>query len=126
MRLSPRPRARGEPTIALINIVFLMLVFFLVAGQVARPVDREVVLVDAAVAAARVPDDVLVLRADGTILWRSAPVKLEDFAAAQPDGPLRLLPDRNVPARELIALASTLRAAKGREVRLVTARSLGP
>jgi biopolymer transport protein ExbD len=126
MRLPPRPRSRAEPNIALINIVFLMLIFFLVAGQVARPPDRAVALVDAAVAAARVPDDALVLRADGATLWRGAPVTPEAFAAARPDGPLRVLPDRNVPARDLIAAAATLRAATGREVRLVTARGLTP
>jgi biopolymer transport protein ExbD len=121
-----RQRRQAEPTIALINIVFLMLVFFLVAGQVARPVDRDVDLVDTALAAARVPDDALVLRADGTTLWQGDAVTPEGFAVAQPNGPLRVLPDRNVPARDLIALAGALRAATGREVRLITARSLGP
>jgi biopolymer transport protein ExbD len=130
LRLSARPQSgppsRAEPTLALINVVFLMLIFFLVAGRVARPVDREVALVDAAVAAARMPDDALVLRADGATLWRGRPVTPEAFAAVQPEGPLRVLPDRNTPARDLIALAGTLRAATGREVRLVTARSLVP
>jgi biopolymer transport protein ExbD len=129
VRPLPPRRPRPEPTVALINVVFLMLVFFLVAGQVARPVDREVQLVEAALAAARVPDDALVLRADGAVLWRGAPVTPEAFAAAMDDRPegmaLRILPDRDLPARDLVAAAAALRGATGREVRLVTARSLG-
>ncbi len=129
-RLAPRPRRRAEPTIALINIVFLMLVFFLVAGQVARPLDREVQLVDAALATERAPDDALVLRADGAMLWRGDPVTPEAFAAAQSGGPdatpLRILPDRNLPARELIAVAASLRAASGRDVRVITTRGRAP
>ncbi|MCX7645795.1 MAG: biopolymer transporter ExbD [Rhodobacteraceae bacterium] len=113
---------------ALINVVFLMLVFFLVAGQVARPVPREVELVEADFDAARAPDDALVLRADGTTLWRGQPTEPEVFAASAPvERPLRLLPDRSVPAATLIAVAARLRvAAQGRAVRLVTARSLAP
>lgn len=128
MRLAPRPRVKPEPTIALINIVFLMLVFFLIAGQVAQPVDRDVQLVDADLAAARVPDDALVLRADGTVLWRGETTTPEAFAAARhaQDGPLRILPDRNLPARDLIAVAASLRAQTGQDVRLVTQRGLAP
>lgn len=34
-----RQKSEREPTIALINIVFLMLVFFMVAGTLAAPLD---------------------------------------------------------------------------------------
>lgn len=128
MRLAPTPRAKPEPTIALINIVFLMLVFFLIAGQVAQPVDPDVRLVDADLAAARVPDDALVLRADGAVLWRGQTTTPEEFAAARAadEGPLRILPDRNLPARDLIAVAASLRAQTGQDVRLITERGLAP
>jgi biopolymer transport protein ExbD len=126
MRLASPPRTKPEPTIALINIVFLMLVFFLVAGQIAQPADPEVRLVDAETASARVPDDALVLRADGTMLWQGMATTPGDFAAAQTDGPLRIVPDRDLSARELIAVAAALRAATGQDVRLVTERGLAP
>jgi biopolymer transport protein ExbD len=41
-------RQGREPTIALINIVFLMLIFFLVAGTLAAPLDKELKLVSTA------------------------------------------------------------------------------
>lgn len=130
MRLATPPRNKPEPTIALINVVFLMLVFFLVAGQIARPTDREVTLIDADLPSANVPDDALVLRADGTLQWRGEPTTILDFAVAQvtaPDGPaLRILPDRNLAARDLIAVAVDLRAITGRDVRLVTQQGLTP
>lgn len=128
MRLAPLPRAKPEPTIALINVVFLMLVFFLIAGQVAQPLERDMQLVDADIAAARVPDDALVVLADGTLLWRAEVTTPAAFAAAQADqsGGLRLLPDRNLPARELIALAAALRSATGQDLRLVTQTGLAP
>lgn len=128
MRLAPPPRAKPEPTIALINVVFLMLVFFLIAGQVAQPLERDMQLVDADIAAARVPDDALVVLADGTLLWRAEVTTPAAFAAAQADqsGGLRLLPDRNLPARELIAIAAALRSATGQDLRLVTQTGLVP
>jgi biopolymer transport protein ExbD len=128
MRLAPPPRAKPEPTIALINVVFLMLVFFLIAGQVAQPLERDMQLVDADIAAARVPDDALVVLADGTLLWRAEVTTPSAFAAAQADqsGGLRLLPDRNLPARELIAIAAALRSATGQDLRLVTQTGLAP
>ncbi|MEM1101331.1 MAG: biopolymer transporter ExbD, partial [Pseudomonadota bacterium] len=39
-------RDRGEPTLPLINIVFLMLIFFLVTAQTARPLDPSMELVE--------------------------------------------------------------------------------
>lgn len=128
MRLSRPPRRRAEPTIALINVVFLMLVFFLVAGRIARPIEDDLRLVQADLAAARVPDDALVLRADGSLLWQGRPADPESVIAAMPgEGPLRLLPDRDLPARDLIAVAARLRELAGdREVRLVTERGLTP
>ncbi|EPX87756.1 Biopolymer transport protein [Rubellimicrobium thermophilum DSM 16684] len=128
MRLSRSPRRRAEPTIALINVVFLMLVFFLVAGRIARPIEDDLRLVQADLAAARVPDDALVLRADGSLLWQGRPADPESAIAVMPgEGPLRLLPDRDLPARDLIAVAARLRELAGdREVRLVTERGLTP
>ena len=41
-----RRKSQSEPTLPLINIVFLMLVFFLVAAQVARPLDPTLELVE--------------------------------------------------------------------------------
>ncbi|TGD63637.1 biopolymer transporter ExbD [Tabrizicola sp. WMC-M-20] len=126
MGLAALPRPPSEPTITLINVVFLMLIFFLVAGQVAAPVDRDIQLIDAAALATRAPDDALAVRSDGTTLWRGEVTTPEAFAAARiADGAevLRLVPARDLPAQDLLRIANALRMAGAAEVRLVTDRS---
>ncbi len=123
-------RARGEPTIALINVVFLMLVFFLVAGSLAPPLDGDVQLVRAAELDRSAPPDALVIRADGTTLHRGQPVSPADYLARRGEEtgsaapPARLVPDRDLSARRLADIAGALRAAGAGEVILVTERAL--
>ena len=78
--IRPSPPRRGrDSTIALINIVFLMLIFFLIAGTVAPPLDREIDLVDTS----GLVVEGVVQKRDGTLsikadrFWR-----LTDIAAA--------------------------------------------
>jgi len=126
--LRPAPaRRRAEPTIALINVVFLMLIFFLVAGTVAPPLDKGLKLVRTEGLEGAEPPDALVLSADGTLGFRGAPVNAADWLAGQ-DAParerVRLVPDRDVPAARLVAVAAELRAAGAGRVVLVTERGL--
>lgn len=126
LRAAP-PRQRPEPTIALINIVFLMLIFFLVAGSLAPPLDPSLTLVRTADLDGAEPPDALVLAADGTLGFRGAAVEagawlagLDEAARAR----VRLVPDRDVPAARLLAVAAELRAAGAGQVVLVTERGL--
>jgi biopolymer transport protein ExbD len=66
------PRTRREPTIALINIVFLMLVFFLAAATLARPLDGDLRLVRTSDLEGRAPPDALVIHSDGRLAYRGA------------------------------------------------------
>jgi len=130
MALAPaRTRRRAEPMIALINVVFLMLVFFLVAAAVAPPLDRSVALAEAAQAEGRAPPDAAVIRADGTLVYRGAEITSEGYLAARlSEGrgavALRLVPDRALPARQLVEIAANLRAAGAQEIWIVTERGL--
>lgn len=130
MALAPLPlRRRSEPMIALINIVFLMLVFFLVAAAIAPPIDRSVALVEAAQAEGRAPPDAAVIRADGTMIYRGAEVTSEAYLAArlsEASGAvaLRLVPDRDLPAARLVGIAGELRRAGATEIWIVTERGL--
>lgn len=130
MALSPlSPRRRSEPMIALINIVFLMLIFFLVAAAIAPPLDRGVALVRADRVEGRAPPDAAVIRADGTLVYRSAEIGSEAYLAARLSESadrvaLRLVPDRDLPAARLVAIAADLRRAGADEVWIVTERGL--
>ena len=119
-------RRRADPTITLINVVFLMLMFFLVAGTIAAPPPADLRLVQLAQADPLVPPDVIALTADGTALWQDAPADPAAYVAALPpaaQGIARVMPDRDAPASALITLARALRAAGATEVRIVTERS---
>lgn len=119
-------RKEREPTIALINIVFLMLVFFLVAGTLARPLDRDLRLVSVADLAGAAPADALVILADGGMRWRGEVVAdVADFVAAQPEaGRVRVVPDRDLPAADLVRIGRALRVAGAGRVVIVTERGL--
>lgn len=123
-RRTPTKRTR-EPTIALINVVFLMLVFFMVAGTLAPPLSRDIRLVDAAGLGRAAPPDALVLMADGTLLHRGAPVADPATWFARHGGEAaRLVPDRDAPAARLVEVARALRQAGAERVLIVTERGL--
>ncbi|MEM6739859.1 MAG: biopolymer transporter ExbD [Pseudomonadota bacterium] len=149
VRSRPRPRAtrrKPEPTIALINVVFLMLIFFLVAGTVAPPLDPDLTLATAEDLEGRAPPDALVLHADGTTTFRGTDLDPAAYVAqltAEADagageqasagagdagaaGPLaaRLVPDRDVPAIRLMEVTLELRAAGAAQVMVVAERGL--
>ena len=121
-------RQKPEPTIALINIVFLMLVFFLVAGTLAQPLDTALKLVQTRDLEGREPPDALVLHADGHLSFRG---KTLDGVTAFTTGKtpeqlakIRIVPDRAAPASRLVAVTGELRAAGAQSVVIVTERAL--
>jgi len=128
MKRKPRS-TKGEPTIALINIVFLMLIFFMVSGTLARPLDASLSLVRTADLEGRAPPDAMVVHADGRLSYQGRAVAApEDYLAALPEaareGAVRLVPDRDLPAVELVGIAAKLRAAGAGRVMIVTERGL--
>jgi biopolymer transport protein ExbD len=124
----PRHRARIEPTIALINVVFLMLVFFMVASTIAPPMDRDLRLVSTSDLDGRAPPDTLVVHPDGRLTYRGAPVaSAQAFHAARPEDErdvVRIVPDKALSAITLVNLARDLRASGASRVVIVTERGL--
>ena len=145
----PTLRRKSEPTTTLINVVFLMLIFFLIAGQIAPPLDSRVELVETGELDPSAPPDAVVVLPDGTLVYRGVPTDVESVvllasrAASQPgtspapgfldglpdlenaaDTPIRLVPDRALPARDLMRIAAELEAAGAAGVLLVTERGL--
>jgi len=122
------PRKEREPAIALINIVFLILIFFLVAGTLAAPLDAELKLVRTADLDRTAPADALVVHSDGGLSHRGAQVaSAEAWMAAMPEearARVRLVPDRDLPAQELVRLGRALRIAGAERVIIVTERGL--
>ncbi len=127
MKPTSAPRRR-EPTIALINIVFLMLIFFMAAATLAPPLSREVTLVRTQELEGRAPPDALVVHADGRLEYRGQPVTTPAaHLSALPEPArrkVRIVPDAELPAPELIRLGAALRAAGAERVTMVTERGL--
>lgn len=132
MRVAPTSmrRAKPEPTIALINIVFLMLIFFIVAAQIAPPLDGEVRLVSTAELENREPPDALVIMPDGLMKYRGALVTPAHYVTikqeANPEDlkAIRLVPDRELPAARLIDIGRQLRGLGAGKIMLVTEQGI--
>ncbi|MEM8774218.1 MAG: biopolymer transporter ExbD [Pseudomonadota bacterium] len=123
-----KDRPKREPTIALINIVFLMLVFFMVAGTLSRPLDDELSLVRTSDLEGRAPPDTLVLHPDGRMSYRGETLEsVEDFYTLNESADTevaRIVPDRDVPAQTLVKIARDLRVAGAQSVLIVTQKGL--
>lgn len=118
------PRRKRDATIALINIIFLMLIFFLIAGTVAPPLSPDLELVDTSGLEGREPPDALVLHEDGRLSYRGEDSDPESYMAGHGTGPVRIVPDRNVPAPRLIEVTGMLRRNGAAAVILVTEQAL--
>lgn len=117
-------RSRRDPSIALINVVFLMLIFFLITGTVAPPLDPDLQLVDTAGLEGREPPDALILHADGSLSFRGQPIDAAGYVALTGDAPARIVPDRAAPGTRLIEVSGALRRLGAPSVVLVTERAL--
>ncbi|WP_390910847.1 biopolymer transporter ExbD [Pseudosulfitobacter sp. SM2401] len=112
-----------EPTIALINVVFLMLVFFMVAGTLAAPIDPDLKLVKTQDLDGTEPADVLVIMADGTLMSQGAVVEdLAEFLDQfdRETGTARLMPDQDTAALRMIEVARKLRQNGAQRVVILT------
>ncbi|MEM6627589.1 MAG: biopolymer transporter ExbD [Pseudomonadota bacterium] len=118
-----RPSTKREPVISLINIVFLILIFFMVAGTLTGRNTSGVAFVQTSDLDCCVDADALVLTARGQALDETgAPISLIDHVGAMPeDAPtVRLMPDRDLPATDLIATISDLKRAGAGRIVVVT------
>ncbi|KAE9631673.1 ExbD/TolR family protein [Parasedimentitalea maritima] len=128
MRIKQPIASQKEPTIALINIVFLMLVFFMIAGTLAVPLDKELRLIETTGLEGREPPDTLVVHANGRLSLQGKPLAdTADFLATLSADELkvvRIVPDRALPAKRLVALGSLLRQGGADRLMLVSEKGL--
>jgi len=132
MRISPTSskRSKPEPTIALINIVFLMLIFFIVAAQIAPPLEGDLNLVSTADLENREPPDALVVMPDGLMKYRGALVTPAHYVTIKQESApddletIRLVPDRDLAAVKLIEIGNELRGLGAEKIMLVTEQGL--
>ncbi|MCP5152074.1 MAG: biopolymer transporter ExbD [Chromatiales bacterium] len=131
MRLpGPPPRRDEEPVLALVNVVFLLLVFLVVAGSLTE--DSPIVVqppVSARAASPEAPRPRLRIDADGRIALDASVLALDELAAAlaaePPTASLVVAADAGVEAGRVLAVMDVLRAAGVRRLDLVVAAGGG-
>jgi biopolymer transport protein ExbD len=127
----PAERRRHDFTLTMINVVFLLLLFFLTTGSLTNreeaqanvPVTRNLPL-------ERLPRPLLLIQADGSLLLDGQPVASKSSveaaqraieASGRNDTILSLLAPPDMPAAPLLSLAERLRASNI-AVQIVTIR----
>ncbi len=130
LRAEPEKKPPAENMIPLINIVFLILIFFLVASTVRPFSDREIKLAEAQDAKGTgVVARMAVLRADGSVYLGGEPVTEEELSrqftawAGEPERAVTLVADRGMPARQLIAFVTRANEAGLTDVKLLTRKA---
>jgi len=131
LRHTPNKKRHREPTITLINVVFLMLVFFLIAGTLAPPLDPDLKLVETRDLEGREPPDALVITADGKMMYQGDPMQAGEYLARMggisedsDKTVVRIVPDRALAAHKLLEVGRALQDAGADQVFLVTERGL--
>lgn len=120
---SRRARLRMDPALAIVNVVLLLIFFFLVSGQEARIFGDLELPSSRALPAGQLPSPVLEVLPSGQWRLDGLAVQPELLAAALPpgDAPLHVVIDRQAPSGRLIELLSLPELAD-RPLRLVTER----
>lgn len=126
-----RERAERENTIPLINVVFLLLVFFLVAGTLSAPRDTGVDLATAeGFDPAALDPRAIYVDASGALRVGGAETDVAGAlagvaAAGAAEGAVTVVPDRALKASVLLSRLAELRRASDRPIRILTRRPAG-
>ncbi|MEY8802048.1 biopolymer transporter ExbD [Leisingera sp. XS_AS12] len=111
---SPKTRQAGEPILPMINVVFLLLIFFLLSSEIAPRAPFMVTPPQLEDGAPSAPKAVLFIAADGRLHFSDAGTgdAMAVIAARAPVlETLTLRADAKVPARDVAALIARLRDA---------------
>ena len=120
--IAPRPRrASREPVVPMINVVFLLLIFFLMTAQIVPPAPFDLTLPDAS-GDEDTGQTALYISAGGEIAFETArgDAALALAAALPRDTPLRLYADATLPAATLAQVLARLASLGATRVEIVT------
>lgn len=124
----PQPkceRRRQDSILPLINIVFLLLIFFMLAGTLTTRPPFVLKSPETSYAkSANLEPELLFIAADGRMALGSVPVRIADLPARlgdrDPTQPLQIKADAALPAREMIRILAALSTAGFAQVQLLT------
>ena len=123
---TPKKRQTGEPILPMINVVFLLLIFFLLSSQIAPRAPFAITPPKLEHGETLTPEAVLFMAADAQLYFSGAEGR-DALAAVVAQAPelevLTLRADSEVSAREVAALISRLRDAG---IKAVSLTGTGP
>ncbi|MAU51242.1 MAG: biopolymer transporter ExbD [Roseovarius sp.] len=120
---TPRRRRAAEPIVPMINVVFLLLIFFLMSARIAPPAPFDVILPESGADDRAAPADTLYMDAEGRLAFNDArgdAVLSALTARALPGTPLQIRADARLEARALARLLPELAARGIERVEIVT------
>lgn len=120
---TPPKRKSGESVIPMINVVFLLLVFFLMTAQIAPPEPFEVIPPASEAEGPALGRSILHVSATGEMVFEEAvgqTAVLSALSGFPEEEPLMLRADRGVSAETIAALLPKLAAAGVRSLKLVS------
>lgn len=118
MNLSRRKRAGGDSVVPMINVAFLLLIFFLMTAVLVPPDPFQVTPPQASAMTAKPVPGTLVISADGDLALGQT--RGEAIYAALPEGPLRIRADADLDGAQLVAIVGRLADAGVVAVELIT------
>lgn len=120
--IAPRARRSArEPVVPMINVVFLLLIFFLMTAQIVPPAPFDLTLPNAS-GDEDTGQKALYISASGEIAYDTfrGEAALAQAVAATADSPLRLYADATLPAATLAKVLAQLTALGATGVEIVT------
>lgn len=116
----PRPRPTRESILPMINVVFLLLIFFLMTAHIAPAPPFDLAPPEAEAEAIDSPDRTMWLSADGTLVHNDLSGEAAMEALATAEGPVLIRADAGVQAADLARLMRRLSALGLNDLRLAT------
>ncbi len=123
MDFGPAPkRPPRENIVPMINVVFLLLIFFLMSAQIAPPDPFEIVPPQATGAETPVPGDTLFVAADGSVSYagETGDGAWAALAGHAPDTPLMIRADGGLQGSVLAAMLPRLAGLGLTDISLIT------
>lgn len=131
LRWNQDTRRRDPDLTSLINVVFLILIFFIVAGTLRSFSSRDLKLakVEPVMAGSAAPGR-LIIRADGQMAYRGEPISLQDIAekAAMDrelvgDRPFVIVADARLDAASMLQAVRALRGANFQSIAVMAEKT---
>lgn len=114
---------QSNSNIALINIIFLMLIFFMLAGRISAPLERDIELALSEYAPPAQFQEALIITKAGQLRYQGEDVTLTEFwqrFSLTQSQEIRLVVDKELRARDILTHIAQLRQLSPLSIKIFT------